>query len=186
MNSNILNLFETKLSIFTKHQYPSFSHIFDIILRKCCKQGLLKCHILCGLRMTKNANSASHFFVPIFLYYWMVLSTTLLEFFSWHINDFFDHFSSNIFWNLQMKDHDKKSKHAQKRKHLKHLMFFSQNVSCKKTQEFSAPIQYMFFLFLCHYSWILRVKAYSTQTYFQKTYHSNDSSRFLSFILFLL
>ena len=145
MNSNILNLFETKLSIFTKHQYPSFSHIFDIILRKCCKQGLLKCHILCGLRMTKNANSASHFFVPIFLYYWMVLSTTLLEFFSWHINDFFDHFSSNIFWNLQMKDHDKKSKHAQKGNIWSISCFFPKTFHAKKHKNFLLPFNICFF-----------------------------------------
>ena len=142
-----MKFFEPKFKIFTKHQYPSFSHIFDIILRKCCKQGLLKCHILCGLRMTKNANSASHFFVPIFLYYWMVLSTTLLEFFSWHINDFFDHFSSNIFWNLQMKDHDKKSKHAQKGNIWSISCFFPKTFHAKKHKNFLLPFNICFFFF---------------------------------------
>ena len=44
-----MKLFEPKFKIFTKHQYPSFSHIFDIILRKCWKLGLLRCQYFCGL-----------------------------------------------------------------------------------------------------------------------------------------
>ena len=58
----------------------------------------------------------------------------------------FDHISSDIFPNLQMKVHDKKTKHAEKGKTFEEShVFFSQNVSCLKKQEFSAPIRNMFF-----------------------------------------
>ena len=75
VNASILNPFETKLRIFTKHQYPSIFHIFDIILKKCCKQGLLNATFRVDFGWRKNANLASHFFVPNFLTHCMILNT---------------------------------------------------------------------------------------------------------------
>ena len=36
MNSSILNVFEPKVSIFTRHKHPSFSRILHIMFRFCC------------------------------------------------------------------------------------------------------------------------------------------------------
>ena len=115
MNSSIFNLFEAKLSILTKHQNPSFSHIFNINLRKCCKQGLLKCHILCGLRMTKKM--AISLFTFLCLIFWRIewfQTQRHFKFFSLTSQRFFDHFLSHIFRNLQMKIHEKKIRQEKK------------------------------------------------------------------------
>ena len=46
VNSSILKVFEPKLSIFVKHQYPSFFHI---IMKKCCNLGFVIWQYFCGL-----------------------------------------------------------------------------------------------------------------------------------------
>ena len=49
VNLSILQVLEQKLSILLKHQRPSFSYIFDIIFRICCKLKFLRCQQICGL-----------------------------------------------------------------------------------------------------------------------------------------
>ena len=49
VNAATLKVFEPKLRILVKRQYPSFSSIFDIILRICCKLRFLRCQHICGL-----------------------------------------------------------------------------------------------------------------------------------------
>ena len=49
VNAGILKSLEQKLRILVKHQFASFSLIFDIILRICCKLRFLRWQHLCGL-----------------------------------------------------------------------------------------------------------------------------------------
>ena len=85
------------------------------------------------------------FFVPNFLDHCMVFNTFSFRVFFLTYQQFFDHFSSIIFRNLQMTIHDKKTKQARKRKQSKHLKFFSQNVSYEETLIFLFPFNICFF-----------------------------------------
>ena len=75
------HFYEASISII----FPHFRHHYEKVLQT----EFIKCHILCGLRMTKKCQCR----IPLFLFliFWTIawFSThSVFEFFSWHINSF--------------------------------------------------------------------------------------------------